>query len=228
MGAFNSIDKYDARNSHYIGFLSRSNNRLRAPGLYLSQDSMLIALNDRVSHKVIGVVEVCLEAPDGKLAPAVAMRAPWRAMKDHHEPYLCNLCVDSEYRRQGLGLLLCHLAERIVVKYWLKTVMYLHVEVNNIAAQNLYSKMGYELGPQLPSWERRLHGKLLILSLSPLRCSDQDSKTSYTIKSVSSLLPKQISVLMWRRSTRRWLACTEGSVGDKNSFLYAWNFEYIY
>ena len=163
VGAFNSFDKYDARNSHYVGFLSRSNNRLRAPGLYLSQDSMLIALNDLGRKKVIGVVEVCLEAPDGKLAPAVAMRVPWRAMKDYHEPYLCNLCVDSDYRRQGLGLVLCQLAERIVVKYWLKKVMYLHVEVNNIAAQNLYSKMGYELGPQLPSWERRLHGELVFI-----------------------------------------------------------------
>ena len=176
---------------------------------------MLIALNDKMKNKVVGVVEVCLEAPDGKLAPAVAMRVPWRAMKDYHEPYLCNLCVDNDYRRQGLGLVLCQLAEQIVVKYWLKTVMYLHVEVSNIAAQNLYSKMGYELGPQLPSWERKLHGERHLTSLSLKVISSQVLRIFSIIGNISSRTPllkwTRTSVLMQRKYIRRWPGCIEDS-----------------
>jgi ribosomal protein S18 acetylase RimI-like enzyme len=160
IGAFNKLDKMDAMNAHYIGFKSRSNHRLRNPGVHLSADSILIAMSDKTNEQLVGVVEVCLEAADGKLAPAVAMNVPWRGggLKPTHQPYLCNLCIDTNRRRQGLGLVLCQLAEKIVLKYWGKETMYLHVEEDNVAAQRLYSKMGYELGPQLPSWERSLHG----------------------------------------------------------------------
>jgi ribosomal protein S18 acetylase RimI-like enzyme len=155
---YDVFDKFDAKNAHYFGFKSRSNKRLYKPGLYLSIDSIILALKDIQLNQVVGLVEVCIEAPDGKLAPAFAINSPWRTVKDNFEPYLCNLCVDSSKRRQGLGILLCNVAEKIVFKYWRKRRMYLHVEDSNIAAQSLYSRMGYTLGPQLPSWERQLNG----------------------------------------------------------------------
>lgn len=161
--AYAAIDKHDARNAHYVGFRSRSNNRLMKPGLYLSIDSILLAIRDKQLEKVIGVVEICIEAPDGKLAPGFAFNTPWRTVKGHFQPYLCNLCVDSGRRRQGIGRVLCEVAEKIVYKYWRKTRVFLHVEENNIAAQKLYVGMGYTLGPELPSWEKKLNGLESIL-----------------------------------------------------------------
>lgn len=152
------MDRFDARNSHYMGFRSRANIRLVKPGLYLSMDSVLLAIRDKELRKAVGVVEVCIEAPDGKLAPGFAFNTPWRTVKGHFQPYLCNLCVDSGRRRQGLGRVLCEVAERIAYKYWRKTHMFLHVEESNEAAQRLYAGMGYTLGPELPSWEKKLNG----------------------------------------------------------------------
>ena len=45
-------------------------------------------------------------------------------------------------RRQGLGGVLCQLCEDVVRVYWGKKYIYLHVEKNNLAAQELYVGRG--------------------------------------------------------------------------------------
>jgi ribosomal protein S18 acetylase RimI-like enzyme len=180
IGVFNSLDKMDARNSHFVGFRSRCRSRLLKPGLHISADSILLALLDSVTRKLVGVVEVSLENPDGKLAPAVAFQVPWRGPKEGQQPYLCNLCVDDSRRRQGLGVLLCKAVELIAMKYWKKDVMYLHVEESNLAAQKLYEKMGYVMGPQLPSWERKLHGlETILYYVKQLDYKEDDDEGEY-------------------------------------------------
>lgn len=191
IGTFNSLDKIDAKNSHYIGFKSRAFRRLSNPGLYISCDSMLLAMTELSSNQLIGLVEICLEEANGKLAPAVAMPLPWRKVKESFQPYLCNLCVDTSRRRQGFGSILCQVAERIVVKYWKKEKMYLHVEENNLAARRLYEGLSYSLGPQLPFYERKLHGLESILyyvkDLRPASASSHmTSSSSYLLNSAAS------------------------------------------
>merc|ERR1711871_1654646 len=61
------------------------------------------------------------------------------------------------------------MGERIVMGYWEKTVMYLHVETKNKAAQHLYINMGYEPAEiKVPKWQRLSLIFSLFSSLSSL------------------------------------------------------------
>lgn len=184
---YSTIDKSDTRNGNYLGMRSRSGNRLKNPSLKLSTDSFILAatptttatlylnpLNHNINSKennqkngktdgklanIAAIVEVCIEKPGGKLAPPIANPFKSKEVKDMDQPYLCNLCVSPRYRRKGLGKLVCELAEELVQIHWKKDMMYLHVEQNNIPAQNLYLNMGYELvTPGLSMWEKKLEG----------------------------------------------------------------------
>lgn len=59
------------------------------------------------------------------------------------QPYLSNLCVDEIYRGRGIGKLLVHCVEMIANTYWGYHHMYLHVDLENVAAVQLYKKQGY-------------------------------------------------------------------------------------
>ena len=62
---------------------------------------------------------------------------------DDFRPYLSNLCVDEMYRGRGIGKLLVHCVETIATTYWGYQQMYLHVDLENVAAVQLYKKYGY-------------------------------------------------------------------------------------
>ncbi len=59
------------------------------------------------------------------------------------QPYLSNLCVEEQYRGRGIGQLLVHSVETIASTYWGYHHMYLHVDLDNVAAVQLYKKQGY-------------------------------------------------------------------------------------
>jgi len=150
--SFNNMDRSDAYNGNYLGFRSRSGSRLVKPSLAPSLDSFILVAKKLETSaaqaiddvKIAGLVEICLEVADGKLAPPIQL--PWKgSLTGKEHPYLCNLCVDKSLRRQGLGQILVAVAEQLVLEYWGKRSMYLHVEKKNIAAQELYSKMNYTL-----------------------------------------------------------------------------------
>lgn len=150
--SFNNMDRSDAYNGNYLGFRSRSGSRLVKPSLVPSLDSFILVAKKMETSaaqasddvKIAGLVEICLEVADGKLAPPIQF--PWKgSLTGKEHPYLCNLCVDKSLRRQGLGQILVAVAEQLVLEYWGKRSMYLHVENKNIAAQELYSKMNYTL-----------------------------------------------------------------------------------
>ena len=153
-----SFEKFDHRFGAFIGFKSRSAGRLRNPNLQMSSDSFILTACDRDSNEIIGLVEICLEAPDGKLAPPI--QGPWKQPpKANYQPYLCNLCVSSSARRQGLGKLLCVISEQIVLKHWKKNMMFLHVEQDNLPAQLLYVGLKYETMPIFQTyWESKMNG----------------------------------------------------------------------
>ena len=66
-------------------------------------------------------------------------------------PYLSNLAVRSECRRQGIAQKLLSVCERTVVDGGFRDV-YLHVLENNHSARQLYFKAGYRLQKADPLW----------------------------------------------------------------------------
>jgi ribosomal protein S18 acetylase RimI-like enzyme len=104
------------------GFLTRAYNRFANPTLSWSEESVIVALNDsRFPETILAVIEVC----------------PTK------EPYLCNLAVSSSYRRQGYARILCEFCEMLVMEYWGKRALTLHVDRSNLAARRLYESMNY-------------------------------------------------------------------------------------
>lgn len=120
--------------------------------------STLIILTSTIdTGEIAGLVEISMEEPNGKLAP------PLQSFKGFPpksaQPYLCNLAVRKSCRQQGLGSILCELCEHIVLTYWKRSKLYLHVMNDNIAAQSLYRRLGYNLARfGIPSWERKILG----------------------------------------------------------------------
>lgn len=179
-GAYNNIDKFEFNWNNKWGIRSRGGHRLKYPSLELSKDAFIliatpsISLNQRDStnsttshfldkHEIAGMIEISLEDPNGKLADAIPspLRGTTPPLSD--EPYLCNLCVSPNFRRQGLGTVLCKLAEDLVSMHWSKKKMYLHVETDNTPAKLLYVNMGYTVTKGLSYWEAKFYGQENIL-----------------------------------------------------------------
>ena len=143
INSFTSFETFDGRLSNYLGFTTRGGSRLSSPNLQPSKDSIIFAATEKGKSNIVGVVEISLEPVDGKLGKPI--KFPWRESPGpNDEAYLCNLCVAKSQRRKGLALLLCELCESVVADVWKKEYIYLHVERQNIAAQELYVGIGYE------------------------------------------------------------------------------------
>lgn len=92
-----------------------------------------------ISNKVAGTVEMSVRSPFPGLGTC------YNGL--HHSrqyPYLSNLAVDSNYRRQGVARVLLESCDRIALS-WGFHDLYLHVLANNHAAKQLYFKLGYQL-----------------------------------------------------------------------------------
>ena len=69
------------------------------------------------------MAELSLETPDGNLAPPI--QSPFKKVSiSSDQAYICNLCIDPQYRRKGLAKKLINLCECIVKYYWNKDCMY--------------------------------------------------------------------------------------------------------
>jgi ribosomal protein S18 acetylase RimI-like enzyme len=106
--------------------------------------------------EAIATVELRLQPTDAK----IPFSEPWfdrieRALakflkmdvkpKDRHlQPYLSNLCVDESVRGRQIGKAMCRVVERIAKDAWGYEKLYLHVDLENIAALNLYKKENYQ------------------------------------------------------------------------------------
>lgn len=67
----------------------------------------------------------------------------WSSLEGKHV-YISNLAVDANHRRQGIAAQLLTACERVAT-IWGQTDLYLHVMENNIPAQRLYEKKGYQM-----------------------------------------------------------------------------------
>lgn len=80
---------------------------------------------------VIGTVEVALR-----------VLSPWQLSASKH-PYISNLAVKSDYRRQKVAQHLLLACEQTVLEWGFQD-LYLHVLENNQPARQLYAKVGYQ------------------------------------------------------------------------------------
>ena len=60
-------------------------------------------------------------------------------------PYMCNLAVHEDWRKQGLAQQMIRQCEASVELWQDQYVLYLKVKEHNIPAINLYTKLGYEV-----------------------------------------------------------------------------------
>lgn len=113
--------------------------RLRSP---ISPDYVcLVAIASPSSSyaNVVGTVEVALRST-----------YPLQ-IRSNFYPYLSNLAVQPNYRRQGVAQKLLLACEEIVLEQGFNE-LYLHVLEDNYPAQQLYFKAGYRLEHADPLW----------------------------------------------------------------------------
>jgi ribosomal protein S18 acetylase RimI-like enzyme len=79
-------------------------------------------------------------------------------LSQRYYPYLANLAVLTEYRRQGIALHLLRACEEIAQRQGCRC-LYLHVLENNYPARKLYFKAGYQLQQADPIWYRWLFNR---------------------------------------------------------------------
>eukprot|EP00439_Symbiodinium_sp_Y106_P046370 s1435_g5.t3 len=86
-----------------------------------------------------GLVDLSLWPDDGRIRAPGAKTKPGVASK----PYVLNLCVDPAYRRRGLARKLMGISERLMCDIWGDSEVCLHVEDDQVAANELYERLDY-------------------------------------------------------------------------------------
>ena len=93
---------------------------------------MLVVVPEDDEDQVIGFCEVDDCIPKGEIRPAP-------------RPYLSNLAIVDEFRRQGLARMLLNRCESIAREEWGQSQLYLRTEEENNAATGMYESCGYAL-----------------------------------------------------------------------------------
>ncbi|XP_021727950.1 uncharacterized protein LOC110695064 [Chenopodium quinoa] len=103
-----------------------------------------------VLNSVVGTLDLSIrQFLQGEIYPGetkrssgiLASQVPFDA---HKYAYVANVCVSKFVRRQGIASNLLHLATDVAVTSGMKQ-LFVHVNLDNKAAQELYSKAGFEI-----------------------------------------------------------------------------------
>jgi len=124
-------------------------------------------LRSKTEHYICLVAEVVsrqenalvngLESIAGTVELALRSRFAWQLPSSDY-PYLSNLAVHPEYRRQGVAQQLLSSCEQSA-REWGFSEIYLHVLENNHAARQLYYQAGYRLEQVEWDWSCWLLGQ---------------------------------------------------------------------
>eukprot|EP00521_Asterionellopsis_glacialis_P006739 CAMPEP_0195282124 /NCGR_PEP_ID=MMETSP0707-20130614/1142_1 /TAXON_ID=33640 /ORGANISM="Asterionellopsis glacialis, Strain CCMP134" /LENGTH=234 /DNA_ID=CAMNT_0040341077 /DNA_START=522 /DNA_END=1226 /DNA_ORIENTATION=- len=71
-------------------------------------------------------------------------RPPKQSRTDPPRPYLSDLCIHPQYRRQGIARALIQQCEETVQQLFQKDELYIRVEQDNEAARSMYDDLGYQ------------------------------------------------------------------------------------
>ena len=127
-----------------LGIYEDLRHRLRTPS---SHYLCLVADGGGVKgDRLVGMVEISLRS------------APIWCVSTHQYPYISNLAVRSQFRRQGAAWQLLVTCEQIA-REWGFSDLYLHVLENNHQARQLYQKLGYTSLQVEETWESWLLGR---------------------------------------------------------------------
>ncbi|TAG93547.1 MAG: GNAT family N-acetyltransferase [Oscillatoriales cyanobacterium] len=134
-----------------LGIYEDLKNRLRSKTEhYICLVSELVSREEnslaQQPESIAGTVEVALRS-----------RLAWQLPSSDY-PYLSNLAVHPEYRRQGVAQQLLSSCEQ-TVREWGFSEVYLHVLENNHAARQLYYQTGYRLEQVEWDWSCWLLGQ---------------------------------------------------------------------
>ncbi|KAI3701377.1 hypothetical protein L6452_26399 [Arctium lappa] len=103
-----------------------------------------------VLKSIVGTLDVSIRPfLHGETFPGEKVKAPIFYTTERKEPkiqygYIANLCVAKSARRQGIARNMLHFAIESAISDGAEQV-YVHVNRNNIAAQELYQKIGFEV-----------------------------------------------------------------------------------
>ncbi|XP_020103351.1 uncharacterized protein LOC109720557 isoform X1 [Ananas comosus] len=93
-----------------------------------------------------------------RLADELTGKRPEVSGSNLTRAYLSNVCVAKELQRHGLGYALVAKSKK-VAREWGITDLYVHVAVDNEAAQKLYEKSGFVYENEEPAWQARFLGR---------------------------------------------------------------------
>ncbi len=99
-----------------------------------------------------------LNYPVGTLEMSLRSTYPWPLTGVSQYPYISNLAVKTECRRQGIAKQLLLNCEQIALGWGFQNI-YLHVLENNHKARRLYFKLGYRLHQIDSGWSSLLLGQ---------------------------------------------------------------------
>lgn len=130
-----------------MGIHQELRGRLRSTS---SDYACLVAIRDVIGSSTdvnpVGTVEVGLRT-----------LSPWQFSASKH-PYISNLAVKLDYRRQKVAQQLLLACEQTVLGWGLRD-LYLHVLENNQPARQLYAKVGYQVKCIDGTWSQLLFGQ---------------------------------------------------------------------
>ena len=112
------------------------------PGSTERPDLGLVLCLERLDNPegpLVALVDLSLWPDDGRVRAPGAKTKPGVASK----PYVLNLCVDPSFRRRGLARKLMGISERLLRDVWGDTEVCLHVEDDQVAANELYERLNY-------------------------------------------------------------------------------------
>lgn len=126
---------------------------------------LCLVAEHRSSKQVVASCVLSLAAPDALLPAPFPTTKPWRL-------YCSNMAVATAHRRQGLATALLHRCQRIG-GLWGHSEMWLHVDVINEQAQNLYMGSGFGIKSR-DSWYYIIGRKRYLMQKS---LTDRSRKT---------------------------------------------------
>ncbi|WP_264320176.1 GNAT family N-acetyltransferase [Zarconia navalis] len=127
-----------------LGIYEDMRHRLRTPSPHYV--CLVAGQGWQERDRLVGIVEMTLRA------------SPIWCVPTHQYPYISNLAVRSEFRRQGVARQLLATCEEIAGE-WGFSNLYLHVLENNHQARQLYGKLGYTSLQVEETWESWLMGR---------------------------------------------------------------------
>lgn len=119
----------------------------------------LLGLKCSATNKLLGFVDLslqrCCGSMDALKVRSLYQRKQMYPQRGQLQPYLCNLLVDRQHRRRGLGKALVSECQRLA-QQWGYSQINLHVEAASIPALSLYIHEGFCVEKTLGSGTSRI------------------------------------------------------------------------